>query len=231
MVIMQKKLVWQKYVDPFSGGLDSVEWPGAVGLNNDCDFHPNFLPKDKIQEAIGLAMQEDSDDDDEDDHFTEQHKKTISVLSTPMGFIPLTEHNMPHSCFDLWVGHTNFNISQAVVRILENVPGVEILNVFSKYRFLVGFGRLFKSAMVMYDIGQALGIKSDSYKFSDKLQSKINDVKQKLTKYNFWAILITPNEQIYSIYSDHKNRQFQDNYATCQATCKLVGGILLSYED
>jgi len=50
--------------------------------------------------------------------------------------------------FDCWIGHTNFNITLDIKNILDTIEGVELLKVFSRYRFLVGVGRMFDFADV-----------------------------------------------------------------------------------
>mgnify|MGYP001495324818 CR=1 FL=1 len=47
------------------------------------------------------------------------------------------------STFDCWMAHTNFNLTENIKNQLDNIEGVELLKICSRYRFLVGVGRMF----------------------------------------------------------------------------------------
>lgn len=61
----------------------------------------------------------------------------------PMGIIPVGEKQRPSASYNLWVGHTNFDLTEPVFLKLEQVPGVEVLQVFTRYRFWLGVGDMF----------------------------------------------------------------------------------------
>ena len=56
------------------------------------------------------------------------------------------------SNFDCWVGHTNFDITQDTFNMLNQVEGVELLKVVSRYRFFIGIGKMFKFKNVRADL-------------------------------------------------------------------------------
>tara|TARA_R100000008_G_scaffold18244_1_gene9142 strand:+ start:3530 stop:3991 length:462 start_codon:yes stop_codon:yes gene_type:complete len=56
------------------------------------------------------------------------------------------------SNFDCWVAHTNFNLTESIRDELDSVEGVELLKIFSRYRFLVGVGRMFDFKEVRKEI-------------------------------------------------------------------------------
>ena len=58
--------------------------------------------------------------------------------------------------FKLYIMHTNFNISERVAKIVESIPGVETLDIFSRYRCRVGIGRLFLPREVFRNIRNAV---------------------------------------------------------------------------
>ena len=60
--------------------------------------------------------------------------------------------------FDCWMGHCNFNISDEVGEILDEMPGVEIMKVCSRYRFFLGVGRMFKFKDVRQEIEKTLSV-------------------------------------------------------------------------
>ncbi len=66
----------------------------------------------------------------------------------PAGIIPLNELNSPSKTFNLWVGHASFPIDRKVCDRMKTVPGVEILRVWSRYRFWLGIAKAFDEATV-----------------------------------------------------------------------------------
>ena len=79
-------------------------------------------------------------DGDEDNIITQ--KNTRAIL-TPMGVLPLPEHSAAQNVFSLWTAHTNFDINNKIAEIVELTPGVETLQIFTRYRMNVGIGKLF----------------------------------------------------------------------------------------
>lgn len=120
-------IVWQKWFDPF--GDDD-----APDLD---DLHP-----------------ENEDVEDIDGHYEEMGKvqKPMRAIATPMGLIPYTENTASGKIFNFWVGHTNFNVNNDIVDIIENTDGVETLDVFTRYRFRIAIGKVFDDARVMKEI-------------------------------------------------------------------------------
>lgn len=119
------QIIWEKWVDPFGDDLDEAQW--------------------------------NEYDDDDDYEVSEQqellkNKKPIKVISSPMGLIPYNEYTSSAKIFNFWVGHSNFNLSQSFVTEIESCDGVEILDIFTRYRFRVAIGKCFNDSEVMNDI-------------------------------------------------------------------------------
>ena len=72
-------------------------------------------------------------------------KKNISAVATPLGIIPMCEHSSPDKVYNFWLMHTNFSISNRVAELIENTPGVETLDIYTKYRLRVGIGKMFST--------------------------------------------------------------------------------------
>lgn len=47
------------------------------------------------------------------------------------------------SSYECWIGHTNFDITQDIKNTLDEIEGVEMLRILSRYRFFIGLGKLF----------------------------------------------------------------------------------------
>ena len=50
------------------------------------------------------------------------------------------------------MGHTNFNLTEDIKESLNEVDGVEVLKICSRYRFFVGVGRMFDFSDVRKNI-------------------------------------------------------------------------------
>jgi hypothetical protein len=128
-------IVWEKWRDPFLG-YDENEIDLDSEVNNffdeEDDSHDtqNNTPIDKIKE-LG---------------------KQIKVIATPMGLIPYNEYTASSKIFNFWIGHTNFNLSKKIVNVIEKTDGVETLDVFTRYRFRIGIGKVFEDRDVMKNI-------------------------------------------------------------------------------
>ena len=117
-------IVWEKWVDPFGEDMDEAQW-------------------------------QDYDDDEgeiADQQEVMKNKKSIKVISSPMGLIPYNEHTSSAKIFNFWVGHTNFNITKTVANKIELCEGVEILDIFTRYRFRIAVGKCFNDSDVMNNI-------------------------------------------------------------------------------
>jgi len=120
-------IIWQKWFDPFGS-----------------DDHQQI---EKIDDEI--------EDESEDKEFYSDEsisKIPMRAIATPMGVIPYTENTASGKIFNFWIGHTNFNVSEAIATIIENTDGVEILDIFTRYRFRIAIGKSFDSSKVMKEI-------------------------------------------------------------------------------
>jgi len=128
----------------------------------------NLLPKIgwiQWQNPYSLTDQEKEDSWDEDsdleyvDDYEESKPKNfpnVHVVITPMGAVPLAEHSEPQKVFNLWMAHTNFDITTQIAKEVEKVPGVETLDIYSRYRMRVGIGKMFNSKGVIQEINASL---------------------------------------------------------------------------
>ena len=69
---------------------------------------------------------------------------------------PVTEKIPSGKIFNFWVGHTNFDITRNIQQVISSVTGVEILDVFTRYRFRIAVAKAFKDRNVMNDISKAI---------------------------------------------------------------------------
>ena len=124
------KIGWQKYEDVIESQINS----------------PII---EKIQEVVqarydGITNIEDLDGLDEETlaELELQQQLTSQPVMISLDDEMATEINIA-SNFDCWVAHTNFNLTEKIKNQLDRIEGVELLKVYSRYRFLVGIGRMF----------------------------------------------------------------------------------------
>lgn len=129
-----KKIVWEKWRDPFIGYDEN-----DVDIDHERDIIDNYI--DHVNE-----------NDPEKNLNTVHNNEGIKVISTPMGLIPYNEYTASSKIFNFWTGHTNFNLSESIVNILQNTDGVETLDIFTRYRFRLGIGKVFDETSVKQQI-------------------------------------------------------------------------------
>lgn len=117
---IEKKIGWQKYEDVLQKQLESPLLDEIV---------MRMMPE--LTDAELQAMEAEG----------------FGPVQSSAPMVPLDEKTMENiylaNNFDCWMGHTNFNISEAVKDQLCNMEGVEILKICSRYRFFLGVGRMF----------------------------------------------------------------------------------------
>lgn len=128
MKTRNKKIGWQKYEDVIESQLRSP-------LSN--------LLFASIKMSHDEANQEENFDIEDDN---QENDVIISVPESLSSEIQLTTN------FDCWVGHTNFNITEQLKEKINRIEGVEILKIYSRYRFFIGVGKMFDFKDVRQDI-------------------------------------------------------------------------------
>lgn len=128
-------IIWEKWQDPL--------------LNH-------IISNENIEDT---NTYEDHENDDGIEHETTTHKTLLNkypIIITPMGILPYYEQTACDSFFNFWIGNTNFSITKKISDILEQIDGIETLDVFTRYRFRVGIGRAFKDSKVMRNINSII---------------------------------------------------------------------------
>ena len=134
---MSNKIIWEKWEDPYLPENVESQWP---------DYEES------------QHRQEDVEDAEDNDNEPEIKRHLMYAISSPMGIIPYNEYSAPSKVFNFWVGHTNFNITQPVANIIESTEGIEILDIFTRYRFRIAIGKNFKDRNVMNTVNKLIGI-------------------------------------------------------------------------
>jgi len=73
----------------------------------------------------------------------------IKSILTPFGILPLTERSLASRHFKLWVGHSNFKLTQNMCLLIQQTRGVEAFDALTPYRFRIAIGQLFLDRDIM----------------------------------------------------------------------------------
>jgi hypothetical protein len=143
---------WEKWHDPYGDNIDEIEWPGydKLPLNEEKDEY--LETEAKRYDPLG-SLQEP------------KLSRPVQFIATAMGLVPMTEYSTPSKVFNFWTGNTNFDITTSILKILNEIAGVETLTIFTRYRFRIGVGKMFKPRDVMHNIDKAVAAHFNKRKY------------------------------------------------------------------
>jgi hypothetical protein len=168
----------------------------------------------------------DCDDEDDDDEIQ-------NVMSTPFGLWRVDDSFNPYKQFKLWMAHTNFTINKKTADTIKCIPGVEILSVLTRYRFMIGVGNLFSIREVRVAIEKTLGCSGERpLLISDAiLKQKVLELKESLSKEEKWMIYVFPNGNIEHCTIKEGNKKFAEQQLIYRGAADHSNGILLESGD
>ena len=121
---------WEKWIDAFEQEDSQLE--------------------EEIQEMQELLANEEGID--EDLEIVDHSVSHIRSIVTPFGILPLTEQTKASSHFKLWVGHSNFKLTEDFYKVIGQQPGIEALDILTPYRFRIAVGKMFVDRDVIKDL-------------------------------------------------------------------------------
>lgn len=124
-------IIWEKWEDPFE-------------LKED---YEDDLQNDVTEEEYNQLVSEIEKGYQEQEQQSQQYR----FILTPFGAVSPDQISLGKN-FKFWIGHTNFNITSQVSGIIEDTEGVEILDVYTRYRFRIAVGHSFTDRDVMTSI-------------------------------------------------------------------------------
>jgi len=145
----QYKIIWQKWHDPFGQDIEDIK---ETDYENEVDEVPNIQ---SISEDTDLQI-------------FNNKSKAIKVIASPMGLVPYNEHTASSKIFNFWLGHSNFDITKTISEVIELTDGVEILDIFTRYRFRIGVGKCFGDSETM------IRIQNNIYRYLDDEKHNTN---------------------------------------------------------
>lgn len=144
------------------------------------------------------------------------------MVSTPFGLYEVVEAFNPLNHHEFWIGHTNFDITQSFLDIADNIPGIEGVKVFSRYRFLITVGKLFSFSQVRTMLELALGTLSLSPEILCKKEELDSSGKK-------WNMYIFPD--LKKFYLAVEGDSYEDDLANIEELASTGSGFLLSSEE
>jgi hypothetical protein len=162
-------------------------------------------------------IDDDLDDDDEDEfddgiemmghsHPNQGSQRIIvpvmkKIIQTPLGFFDISNQLNPFKNYELWIMHTNFNISNSILLKLSKIPGVELVKPYGRYRCVVGIGKLFS----FREVRKTIESEFCKEELPKELSVAINECKQ----YKYWGVCMMPNGYIEKVVSESMTPSFE----------------------
>ena len=150
----------------------------------------DVIEQEVVENFYDLGQEDDDEEAVEDALAFLQ--RIPSLVTTPMGMYQLHDKMNIVNQFDCWMGYTNFDITKSVQEALENIEGVELLNIMTRYRFFLGVGKLFEFPDVRKLIESSL---CDS-RLDENTEESVAMIKEDISSDRYWAIFVTQSGEI-----------------------------------
>jgi hypothetical protein len=148
------KIGWQKYEDYIEKQMSSPFLTNMI----------KTIISKKMEQMSEDEIEDFNEEEDLEDYEDEEDINDAKSLIESSTMLPLTPQLIDDisliSSFDCWIGHTNFDITNSIKEKLDKMDGVEVLKVWSRYRFFIGIGQMFDFTEVRNNIEKML-IKGD----------------------------------------------------------------------
>lgn len=154
------------------------------------------------------------------------------LMGSPFGLFPNDEFH-PLRMFNLFLVDTDVSIAYVELEAVSCIDGVECVTGISRYKFIIGFGNMFKEEECKDYVELLLG---GAYNFTEitkiksrEVRAKVIDSYKELKLFKHWSLVVFPNGEIRSAYSDD-----QTDFKTLNKEIKeihhVTKGIFLSSE-
>lgn len=151
----------------------------------------------------------------------------VMIRSTPFGPEAM-QLNPDFPTEKVFIGHTNFDIDEEVINIIDNTEGVEILEVYSPYRIRITIGKAFNSKRIRRKIKERLCGNNKKFNLNEEADIKIYQETLKLDKQkNPWLMYVLPNGSYESRIAKDEN-DLENIMMEFETIRDSIGGIILS---
>lgn len=228
---MLKKIIWEAWIDPYHSNIEDF---GGKSVGNQ-----TYLEKTHNGNSEGEDWKEEKCQEDKllGINFNK-------VVGTPYGLLSITDDTLVSSKFEFWIIHTNFDLTPPVVSAIENIPGVETLEVYTRYRARIGFPKsgLFNVQQTKQYIQKLVDElnKSSLYQIYSRIEKEFGTKKieefelvynNKLKNSDYWSVYICPNGMLDVVMSKDYNEDYTNKISILGNTQTLIGGILINSSE
>jgi hypothetical protein len=182
------RVLWSRYVCPLSTpanllpDAEVTNWEGQAQRDH---FVGNLDPQPEVDPS-GVFMGR--------------------ILVGPLGVFPAGSHNLVSKLYKLWVGHTNFTVTEPMVNAIAAVEGIESVRAINRYRFLVGIGLLFATEEVQNRVTSLLC--PPSVPTRERLVVNVL-ARQAASLHRCWAVLRLPSGELTVVGGDSEEQVVQ----------------------
>jgi hypothetical protein len=165
--------------------------------------------------------------------------KMTQVMHTPFGALSMLSNTIASNQFDFWWMYSNFDITNDIRDRIKKVPGVETLEVYTRYRARVGFPKsgFFEGNQIMSAIqGVVTEVEHDRQNqlltgLPIKVAHTVIELRDKIdAKHDTWALFVLPNGHIEVLTTDKVDKNYQTRLQLFNSAKSLVGGRLITSE-
>lgn len=130
--------------------------------------------------------------------------------------------------FNMWVMETNFDLGIDELNLIDDMPGIEIIEPFSAYRARICIGNCFDGKSVRRSIREALCETPPNLPLSKANMANIEKdmVDLKLAE-RPWLIYVLPNGN-HEPHSCDSKEDFNKLYSQYNEVRQVIGGLLLT---
>lgn len=162
------------------------------------------------------------------------------VLHTPFGMVSMVNDTMAANNFDFWIMHTNFDLTEGLISMIEQTPGVETLEIYTRYRGRIGFpmSELFNTGLIINSIDKI--IHDLNYNQQNMLleglddsifENAVNTRDIIDNKFAHWAMWVVPSGNLEILGADKLDEQYRKKLKIMQQAQISVGGCILTSEN
>lgn len=148
----------------------------------------------KWQDPFAQVLKDVDTDDDEQLPFEKyEDKKNFSgpMICGHFGVVPIHEGNIPSKLFNFWRIDTNFPFTKDMQSLLDNIDGVETVDIMTPYRARIGIAQLFEEKSIMREIDQQL-IKRAKLKKESRDETLFTILN---AQWSYWAVVYINNDK------------------------------------
>jgi hypothetical protein len=152
-----------------------------------------------------------------EDFFDEPEHK--GAISTPWGVFNIMDPFAPHKRFDMWIGNTDFDVTNSFLAKVSKISGIEMVKALTRYTFIIGVAKLFTFDEVRLAVEMVGGVKPKD------IPNEVHDLINSFGNKRYTVYVYPDNKFEYTIETDVDYRSKVDNFYEQKRKNK---GIILS---